>query len=163
MGVQFIRGATHSDRPARKVIKSARWLLLRNRENLKTAEQAVRLDELLAANQSLMTVYVLKEGLKRLWRYRHVGHAKRLWEGWYRRAMDSGIAPLMQFARRLRSYLPGHPGPLSPPAAYQRARRHQQPHQGHQTHGLRLPGHRLLLPENPCRVPRKSTMNLMFF
>ncbi len=107
MGVQFIRGATHSDRPARKVIKSARWLLLRNRENLKTAEQAVRLDELLAANQSLMTVYVLKEGLKRLWRYRHVGHAKRLWEGWYRRAMDSGIAPLMQFARRLKSYLPG--------------------------------------------------------
>ncbi len=96
------------DRPARQVIKSARWLLLRNRENLKTPERgAVRLEELLAANQSLMTVYVLKEDLRQLWRCRHAGYAKRLWEGWYRRAMDSGIAPLMQFARRLKPYLQG--------------------------------------------------------
>lgn len=95
------------DRPARRIIKSARWLLLRNRENLKTTEQAVRLDELLAANQALMTVYVLKEDLKRLWRYRHVGYARRLWEDWYQRAMESGIAPLMQFARRLKPYLKG--------------------------------------------------------
>jgi transposase len=71
------------DRKARQVIKSSRSLLLRNRENLKDQEQAVHLDELLSANQSLMTVYVLKEDLKRLWRYRHSGYAKRLWEGWY--------------------------------------------------------------------------------
>jgi len=38
------------DKPARKVVKSARWLLLRNRANLKKPEDAVRLDELLAAN-----------------------------------------------------------------------------------------------------------------
>ncbi len=95
------------DKRARQAVKSARWLLLRNRENLKTPEQAVRLDELLAANRALMTVYVLKEDLKRLWRYRHAGYAKRLWEGWYERAMESGIAPLMQFARRLKPYLKG--------------------------------------------------------
>ncbi|HFD81141.1 MAG TPA: ISL3 family transposase [Gammaproteobacteria bacterium] len=95
------------DKRARKVIKSARWLLLRNRENLKTAEQTIRLDELLAANRALMTVYVLKEDLKCLWRYRHAGYAKRLWEGWYQRAMESGITPLMQFARRLKPYLQG--------------------------------------------------------
>jgi transposase len=34
---------------ARQVIKRSRWLLLRNRDNLK-AEQAVKLEELLAAN-----------------------------------------------------------------------------------------------------------------
>jgi transposase len=95
------------DRKARKVIKSSRWLLLRNRENLQSQEQEVRLDELLAANQSLMTVYVLKEDLKQLWRYRHSGQAKRLWEGWYARAMESGIAPLIQFAKRLKPYLKG--------------------------------------------------------
>ena len=95
------------DRKARKVIKSSRWLLLRNRENLQSQEQEVRLDELLAANQSLMTVYVLKEDLKQLWRYRHSGQAKRLWEGWYARAMESGIAPLIQFAKRLKPYLNG--------------------------------------------------------
>jgi transposase len=96
-----------ADRRARKVIKASRWLLLRNRENLRTPEQAVHLDELLAANRALMTVYVLKEDLKRLWRYRRAGHARRLWEGWYQRAMESGIAPLMKFAKRLKPYLEG--------------------------------------------------------
>ena len=95
------------DRKARQVIKSSRWLLLRNRENLKDQEQAIHLDELLAANQSLMTVYVLKDDLKQLWLYRHSGYAKRLWEDWYQRAMDSGIAALIQFANRLKPYLHG--------------------------------------------------------
>ena len=95
------------DRKARQVIKSSRWLLLRNRENLRDQEQAIHLDELLAANQSLMTVYVLRDDLKRLWRYRHSGYAKRLWEGWYQRAMESDIAALIQFANRLKPYLKG--------------------------------------------------------
>lgn len=56
------------DKQARKVVKTARWLLLRNRDNLKRPEDKVRLDELLAANQTLMTVYVLKDDLKQLWR-----------------------------------------------------------------------------------------------
>jgi len=93
------------DKPARKVVKSARWLLLRNRENLKSAEQRVRLDELLAANEALMTVYVLKEDLKALWRARHEPEAKARWADWYRRAMESGVEPLKRFARRLKPYL----------------------------------------------------------
>ena len=51
---------------ARQVIKRSRWLLLRNRDNLK-AEQAVKLKELLAANQPLATVYLLKTELKEIW------------------------------------------------------------------------------------------------
>jgi transposase len=54
------------DKPARKVIKQARWLLLRNPQNLKTPEQQVRLEDLLAANQALMTVYLMKAELKTL-------------------------------------------------------------------------------------------------
>lgn len=95
------------ERKARQVVKASRWLLLRNRENLRSPQQEVQLDELLAANQSLMTVYVLKEDLKRLWRYRHAGYARRLWQGWYERALQSGIAPLVKFAQRLRPYLEG--------------------------------------------------------
>ena len=34
------------DRPARRVIKQSRWLLLRNAENLKNDGQRIRLDEL---------------------------------------------------------------------------------------------------------------------
>lgn len=92
---------------ARRVVKSARWLLLRNRENLSGPEQHVKLDELLAANKALMTVYVLRDDLKRLWRYRHAGYAKRLWESWLARAHESGIAALITFAQRLKPYLHG--------------------------------------------------------
>lgn len=94
-------------RSARQVVKSARWLLLRNRESLKTPAQHLQLDELLAANQALMTVYVLRDDLKQLWAYRHRGYARRAWEGWYQRAMDSGIRALQVFADRLKPYLHG--------------------------------------------------------
>lgn len=95
------------DRPARRIIKSARWLLLRNRESLSTAAQEVQLDELLQANRALMTVYVLRDDLKQLWRYRHHHHAQRAWDSWYQRAMQSGIDALQTFAERLKPYLHG--------------------------------------------------------
>lgn len=95
------------DKAARKVVKSARWLLLRNRGTLKTEEDRVRLDELLAANEALMTVYVLKDDLKELWRLRTRKGVKEAWNDWLDRAMQSGIKSLATFAKRLKSYLPG--------------------------------------------------------
>ncbi len=81
------------DKPARKVLKSSRWLLLRNRHNLKP-EQAVHLKELLAANQSLLCVYVLRDELKRLWFYRKPACAEKAWGQWFEQAQQSGIAAL---------------------------------------------------------------------
>ena len=95
------------DKAARKVVKSARWLLLRNRDNIKKDEDRVRLDELLAANQDLMCVYVLKDDLKELWSHRTKKNARAAWESWFSRANESGINPLVAFARKLEAYLHG--------------------------------------------------------
>jgi transposase len=95
------------DKKARKVVKTARWLLLRNRDNLTRPRDQVRLDELLAANQALMTVYVLKDDLKQLWRQPSQDAARAAWQAWSDRAMGSGIAPLVRFARKLVPYLDG--------------------------------------------------------
>lgn len=94
------------DRPARKVVKTSRWLLLRNRENV-PEDQVVRLDELLAANKALLTVYLLKDDLKQLWHYRREGWARKAWKSWKRRALRSGLEPLRVFVRRLEPYLAG--------------------------------------------------------
>lgn len=94
------------DKPARKIVKSARWLLLRNRENVTPADR-VRLAELLRANRRLLTVYVLKDDLKRLWRYTYTGAARRFWRQWYHRAIRSRIDPLKKFARNLKTRLQG--------------------------------------------------------
>ena len=95
------------DKPARKVIKGSRWLLLKNADNIERDEDRVRLAELLKANRKLAAVYVLKDDLKALWDYRHTGYATRFWEQWHARAIRSRIEPLKAFARKLAGYLPG--------------------------------------------------------
>ena len=94
------------DRPARQVIKRSRWLLLRNQDNL-SADHATRLEELLAANAPLMTVYLLKTQLKELWYAPSTREARRRWQEWYQLAIDSGLKPLIIFANRLKPYLAG--------------------------------------------------------
>lgn len=95
------------DKPARAVIKSARWLLLRNRSNIPKRADRVRLAELLGANRKLCTTYVLKDDLKHLWDYRYEGAARNFWDGWYGRAIRSRIEPLKKFARNMKSRLQG--------------------------------------------------------
>lgn len=98
--------ALRAEPKARQVIKRSRWLLLRNRANLDD-EQAIRLNELLAANQPLATVYVLKAELKEIWYAPTVREAARRWKTWLRLALDSQIAALVQFAKRLSKYRRG--------------------------------------------------------
>lgn len=95
------------DKPARRVVKQAHWLLLRNPASVKTPAQKVRLDEVLAANQSLMTVYVMKEQLKMLWTAPTPRTWRSAWNQWMSHAQESGIPALMLFARRLRPYWRG--------------------------------------------------------
>lgn len=94
------------DKKARKVVKTARWLLLRNSRNVK-GEDMLRLQELLEANRNLFTVYLLKEDLKQLWRFRCLEEAEMFWDQWSRRALESGIKPLVLFTQRLQNYLKG--------------------------------------------------------
>ena len=91
---------------ARQVIKRSRWLLLRNRDNLEEG-QAVKLDELLAANAPLAKVYLLKTALKELWFAPTIREGRKRWRSWFHMALDSGLAPAIQFAKRLRKYLRG--------------------------------------------------------
>ncbi|MGZ0706702.1 ISL3 family transposase [Pseudomonas piscis] len=95
------------DKPARKVIKQARWLLLRNPENLKSADQQVHLQDLLAANQSLMTVYLMKAELKALWSPTTAWGWRSAWKQWLCLADESAIPALKQFAKRLKGYWRG--------------------------------------------------------
>lgn len=91
---------------ARRVIKRSRWLLLRNRDNLKH-EHAIRLEELLAANAPLALVYLLKTELKELWFAPSVREGAHRWRRWYRMALESRLEPVIRFAKRLRKYLRG--------------------------------------------------------
>ena len=92
--------------PLRRVVKRARWLLLRNRENVPATQQP-KLDELLAANQALMTVYVMKASLKELWHATSAWQWRKAWRAWLSMARSSDIEPLKRFANRLANYWRG--------------------------------------------------------
>lgn len=98
--------ALRQDRSARRVVKTARWLLLRNRQSLHT-DGKIALRELLKANRPLSVVYLMRDELKSLWQYRYAGPAEKLWRQWYHRAMCSRIEPLKRFAKRLKPYIQG--------------------------------------------------------
>lgn len=95
------------DPAARKLVKGAKWLLLRNKSSIDKPADRVKLKELLAANEQLMIAYVLKDDLKHLWSYRYPGAARRFFDGWYQRAIESGIPQLVRFAKNLAKRLPG--------------------------------------------------------
>jgi len=89
------------DKAARELIKGAKWLLLGNWENLPDRKAKVKLNELLDANQALMTAYVMKDALKGLWAYKREGWARKAWEHWLGMARASNLPPLMRFAENL--------------------------------------------------------------
>lgn len=94
-------------RNERRVIKGARWLLLRNREHVIKRGDRVRLRELLQANKPLFITYLLKDDLKQLWRFRYPKAARRFWHEWRRRAIASGLKPLIAFTKILEDHIEG--------------------------------------------------------
>ena len=94
------------NKPARRVVKQSHWLLLRNRAGLQPGER-IRLDEVLQANQPLLTVYLMAEQLKSLWSASCPWQWRRLWKDWLAQANDSQIPAVKLFAARLRPYWRG--------------------------------------------------------
>lgn len=94
------------DKPARRVVKQAHWLLLRNPAHLEPRQQ-IQLKEVLDANQSLMTVYIMKDALKSLWTAPNAWEWRRRWKQWLEHARQSQIPSLIRFAELLRPYWQG--------------------------------------------------------
>jgi len=89
--------------PMKEVVKGSRYLLLKNRENLRP-DQADRLDELLKLNANLSAVYALKDQLKMIYHYRHEATAKAALDQWCAMATRVDSHWMTQFIKTLRHY-----------------------------------------------------------
>ena len=94
------------DEAGRQMIKGSRYLLLKNADNL-AGDQRERLGTLLAANENLNIVYVLKDQLKHIWTYQRPAWAERALNQWCALADASGLKPLQTFAKNLRRHADG--------------------------------------------------------
>lgn len=84
-------------------VKGSRYVLLKNRENLRPDER-VRLRDLLRVNERLSSVYVLKDQLKMIYRYRRRAWAKKALDQWCARAADVEHPAMRRFIGRLRFF-----------------------------------------------------------
>jgi len=87
----------------KNVLKGARYLLLYGKEKLaeKPTKQA-RLDELLAANETLHKVYLLKEDLRQFWSQKTKATAETFIETWLDEAKGLDNHHLNRFAKTIR-------------------------------------------------------------
>jgi len=89
--------------PMKPVVKGSRYLLLKNRENLRP-DQADRLDELLKLNENLNRVYVLKDQFKVIYHYKRRLAAKAALDGWIAMAERIDNYHMVQFIKTLRRF-----------------------------------------------------------
>ena len=94
------QNATAQDK---EVLKGSRYLLLKNAENL-TEDQSHRLDEVLAVNQTLSILYVLKDQLKLVFHYSDRRKVKRTLDSWCRMAETIDHPEVRRFIGRLRFF-----------------------------------------------------------
>ncbi len=93
----------NADKDRREFIKGSRYLLLSNRYNLR-ADQQAKLDELLAVNQRLSAVYILKDQLKAIYLYRSRWWAKKMLDQWCTLAEQVEHPHMRRFIGRLRFF-----------------------------------------------------------
>lgn len=87
----------------KEVIKGTKYLLLKNRDNLKK-NQKQQLKDLLNLNEKINLTYILKDSLKRLWDYKYRKCAEDFLDSWIEQALASNIRPLIQFSKTLDRY-----------------------------------------------------------
>ena len=102
LAIDNIRRRMQSELPpeGRQYLKNSRYLLLRPQETL-TGKQNIRLQELLAVNETLNMAYILKEDLRTVFRLRNPRLARAELKDWKQRVRESGIRELLDYVKLL--------------------------------------------------------------
>jgi len=87
----------------KEVLKDSRYLLLKNAENL-TEEQRPRLAQLLEVNQTLASVYILKDQLKMLYYWSDRDRVKQTLDDWCQMAGQIDHPAVNAFIKQLRFF-----------------------------------------------------------
>jgi len=86
------------------VFKGARYLLLKNRKNIRLKTQREQLKQLLELNEVINITMILKEQLKHIWSYRSRTWAGKAIKHWCDLANSMNNRPLTSFAKMLNRY-----------------------------------------------------------
>ncbi|MBU1185813.1 MAG: ISL3 family transposase [Acidobacteria bacterium] len=88
----------------KSVFKGARYLLLRNRSNLRRIKDREHLRELLELNEVISTVMILRDKLKHIWSYKFRTWARKAIDEWCALARCTNHPAVQKFADTLDRY-----------------------------------------------------------
>lgn len=104
---EFKAAKTLGDLDGQQAIKGSLWLLLSNRRTLKETDQT-RLDQLLAQNQPLASLYALKEQLQHVWQSGSTpAEMTARLDDWCGMAKAAKITGLARFVKTLQAHRSG--------------------------------------------------------
>jgi len=86
------------------VFKGTKYLLLKNRRNIRHRSEWQHLRQLLALNETISTVMILKDLLRQIWTYRSRGWANRRIDEWCALARTIDHPSIIRFANMLEHY-----------------------------------------------------------
>lgn len=95
-----------ANRSEKELLKGSHYLLLKNAIKL-TDKQKKHLDRLLAENQNIHALYVLKEQLQTLWLSNSVEEMDEALEAWCQLADETNLLYLQKFSKSLRLHRVG--------------------------------------------------------
>jgi len=87
---------TNATKEDQEVFKGSKYLLLKNKPSLKPDEKS-HLKKLLGINKNIFTMMLLKESLKRIWKYQKRGWADNAIETWCALAHQVGHPEVERF------------------------------------------------------------------
>jgi transposase len=104
--IDKVRNSEHqkASEKDKDVFKGSKYLLLKNKENIKLPDQRRQLKELLELNEVISTVMILKEKLKHIWTYRSRAWASKAIDQWCELARSVDHPELNKFANTLERY-----------------------------------------------------------
>lgn len=91
------------DQESKDILKGTKWLLLKNKSNLKL-DAKKELKNLLEVNETLATAYILKEKLASIWDYKSEAWAKKSIASWISIAEESEIRGVKAFIKMLKKH-----------------------------------------------------------
>ena len=91
------------DQQEKRTLKNSRWILLKNWGNLREKEKP-RLEKLLAINENLYKVYILKDELKLIWKTKNSRDMAEALDNWCLLALESGLKPVSNFLGAVQSH-----------------------------------------------------------
>jgi transposase len=97
---EYRKAAAHN----KEIFKGSRYLLLKNRANVRRRKHRQQLKELLKLNEVINTVMILKDQLKHIWSYRSRTWASKALDQWCALARSVNHRTLNTFATMLERY-----------------------------------------------------------